>query len=143
MSLGSRAAMPAKRSVAERIKEALAALAGSRSGGKPSDITTVAALCRHAGIPRNTLYRYYPDALGEIRRLRRQQQPAAPMEASVTIRNLRSEIKSLHGQLGKFAALVDHCHGAYREAQVMLERRDRELAQLRRRAKSSPIALRR
>jgi hypothetical protein len=44
--------------------------------------------------------------------------------------------------LGKFAALVDHYHGAYREAQVLFERCDRELAQLRRSAKSSPIALR-
>ena len=135
--------MPAKRSVAERIKDALAVLAGSRSGGKPSDVMTVAALCRHAGISRNTLYRYYPDALEAIRRLRRQQQPAAPMETSVTIRSLRSEIQSLHAQLGKFAALVDHYHCAHREAQVLLERRDRELAQLRRSAKSSPIALRR
>jgi AcrR family transcriptional regulator len=131
------------RSVAERLNEALAVLGRAGSGGEVQDRVTVAALCRRADVSRNTLYRYHPDALEALRELRRQQQSLAPGELGTTIRNLRSEVTSLHAQLRQVAALVDHYYAAHRETQELLERRDRELAQLRRSAQSSPIALRR
>ena len=131
------------RSVAERLNEALAVLARAGSEGKAPDRVTVAALCRCADVSRNTLYRYHPDVLEALRRQHRQQPSVAPDGLGATIRNLRSELTSLHSQLRQLAALVDHYYAAYREAQVLLERRERELAQLRRSAQSSPIALRR
>lgn len=123
-----------KRSVAERVKAALEATA--------PESASIAAFCRHADISRNTLYRYYPDALDAIRRRRRLQAPVPGSEGS-TIHRLRSELKSMHAQAAKLASLVDHYYAAYREAQALLERRERELAEARRSAKSLPIALRR
>lgn len=127
------------RSIGERLTEALAVL--SHSGSGPYDRATVAELCRRAGVSRNTLYRYHPNMLEALRRLQ-QQQGAVPEEAGAACRALRLELKSLQGQLAKLAALVDHFYGAYREAQVLLERRDREIAELRRSIKA-PIQLRR
>jgi hypothetical protein len=49
----------------------------------------------------------------------------------------------LQEQLSKLAALVDHYYGAYREAREMLERRDRELADLRRKLNCAPAPLHR
>jgi hypothetical protein len=56
---------------------------------------------------------------------------------------LSRENKRLREQLAKLAALVDHYYAAYREAQSLLERRERELAELRRRLDSKPAALHR
>jgi AcrR family transcriptional regulator len=131
------------RPVAERLHEALAALSNSRSPAEPHDQTTVAELCRRAGVSRNTLYRYYPDVLEALRRLRRQQQHNTPAEASAARRDLRPELKSLQAQLSKLAALIDHYYAAYRDTQTLLERRDREIAELRRGLKSAPTQLRR
>lgn len=133
--------MVAVRSVAERLNEALAVLSCSGLAAEPHDRTTVAELCRRAGVSRNTLYRYYPDVLEALRRLHRQQQRTTPAEASTASRDLRPELKSLQAQLSKLAALVDHYYAAYRETQTLLERRDREVAELRRGLKSSPTRL--
>jgi AcrR family transcriptional regulator len=130
-------------SVAERLNQALAALSCSGLGGEPHDRATVAELCRRACVSRNTLYRYYPDVLQALRRLHRQQQRTTPAEASAASRDLRPELKSLQAQLNKLAALVDHYYAAYRETRALLERRDREIAELRRGLKSSPTQLRR
>jgi AcrR family transcriptional regulator len=97
--------------------------------------------CRRAGVSRNTLYRYHPNVLEALRRLQ-QQHGAVPEEAGAACRALRLELKCLQGQLTKLAALVDHFYGAYRDAQVLLERRDREISELRR-SIGSPIQLRR
>jgi AcrR family transcriptional regulator len=139
----SRQTAAAACSAAERINEALAALRRSGLGGEPPDRATVAELCRRACVSRNTLYRYYPDVLEALRRLHRQQQRTTPVEASAASRDLRPELKSLQAQLNKLAALVDHYYAAYRETQTLLESRDREIAELRRRLKSSPTQLRR
>ena len=131
------------RSVAERLYEALAVLARALSDGQAPDRVTVAALCRRADVSRNTLYRYHPEALEALRALRRQQPSVAPEELDATLGQLRSELTSLHTQVRQLTALVDHFYAAYREAQLLLERRERELAQLRRSAHSAPVALRR
>jgi AcrR family transcriptional regulator len=133
---------PTLRSVAERLDEALAVFGTSAPGGAPHERATVAALCRRAGVSRNTLYRYHPEVLAEVRRLHRQQLHASAAKPSTVSRDLRHELRFLQAQLTKLAALIDHYYAAYREAQVLLERRDREFAELRRSIKS-PIQLRR
>jgi hypothetical protein len=52
---------------------------------------------------------------------------------------LHRENRELREQL---AALVDHYYCAYRESQGVLERRDRELSELRRRLDSKPTGVR-
>jgi hypothetical protein len=49
----------------------------------------------------------------------------------------------MRAQLSKLVALVDHYYAAYRETLALVERRDREVAELRRGLKSSPSQLRR
>jgi transposase InsO family protein len=49
----------------------------------------------------------------------------------------------LQDQLFKLAALVDHYYAAYRETSALLERRDRQLAELRRKLGRAPALLRR
>jgi len=56
---------------------------------------------------------------------------------------LRRENAQLREQLAKLAALVDHLYGAYREAQSLLARREREIAELRRKLDCAPAPLRR
>jgi hypothetical protein len=55
---------------------------------------------------------------------------------------LRRENAQLRAQLGKLAAVVDHYYGAYRESRSLLDRREQELADLRRRLDSAPVSLR-
>jgi len=131
------------RPVAERLEEALAQLTRGVAAGKSHDPTTVAALCRLADVSRNTLYRYHPDLLEALRQLNRREECDNPGKSDRTRRDLRPKLKSLQAQLGKLVALVDHFYGAYRECQALLERRDREIAELRRMVKSGPVALRR
>ena len=102
---------------------------------------TVAAVCRQAGISRNALYRFYPEAIQRIRRLRQTQRANATDAA--TIRDLRAELARAHTLTRHLTALVDHYAAAHREAQELLARRDRELAELRRSRRSSPTVLRR
>jgi hypothetical protein len=58
-----------------------------------------------------------------------------------TNKKLSSENTSLRKQLTKIVALVDHYYLAHREASGLLERRERELAELRRSLKTRPIPL--
>lgn len=44
----------------------------------------------------------------------------------------------LQDQLSKLAALVDHYYAAYREVRAMLDRRDREISELRRKLDAKP-----
>ena len=44
-------------------------------------------------------------------------------------------------QSAKLVALVDHYYSAYRETRSLLERRERELADVRRRLDNKPILL--
>jgi len=53
----------------------------------------------------------------------------------------RSENTLLRDRIANLAALVDHYFSAYRETAALLERRSRELADLRSRLDSRPIAL--
>jgi hypothetical protein len=123
----------AERSLAERIEQALASLAPERA--------SVAALSRRLGISRNALYRFYPEAVRSIRRLREQ---ARSSDAQApTIKRLRAELARSNTLAHQLTALLDHYARAYQEAQELIARRDRELAELRRSRGSSPTPLRR
>lgn len=53
----------------------------------------------------------------------------------------RAENIGLRADIAKLAALVDHYFAAYRETPSLLERRDRELAELRNKLKLRPALL--
>jgi AcrR family transcriptional regulator len=115
--------------VAERLEQALAILMQRTATGISPQAPTIAALCRLAHVSRNSLYRYHPDILAALRRhrARRGISPRAGGGSST-----KEEVNQLRAQLAKIAALVDHFYTAYREARTLLERRERELAELRR-----------
>jgi hypothetical protein len=54
------------------------------------------------------------------------------LSAARYVRELHRQHRALRGQLAKLAALVDHYWSAYRECQSLLERREREPAELHR-----------
>ena len=126
--------------VAARIQAALEQ-AAAQDRVDAAAHTTVAALCRRAGISRNTLYRYYPEALEKIRQLRRGADSKAIDQP--TIERLRTELSSANAQVSHLVALVDHYFAAYQETRDLLAQRERELAEERRSRGSMPTALRR
>lgn len=130
----------AKGAVAARIQAALGE-ATAQGGAGAAAQTTVAALCRRAGISRNTLYRYYPEALEAIRQLRHR--PDANAADQPTIDRLRTELSSANTLARHLVALLDHYLAAYQETRDLLAQRDRELAEERRSRGSMPTALRR
>jgi len=69
--------------------------------------------------------------------------PKRQRRVGLTTFELRRENAQLRERLAKLAALVDHYYGAYRENHSLLERRERELAELRRRVDSRPVPLQR
>ena len=130
------------RSTAQRLQDALAALVRTPSTGVAVQPLTATTLCQIAGISRNALYRYHPEvlaALHEAQRSARGPSGAPARQAKL----LRQENRELREQLGKLAALVDHYFAAWQDAQHMLERRERELAELRRATGPQVVSLRR
>jgi hypothetical protein len=122
----------------ERLTQALAALieADSRTGS-----ISATALCQRAGVSRNSLYRYHPAILKELRKSRSQRSRAATSLRQRTV-NQRQKILSLQAINAQLAALVDHYYLAYQEASALLTRRESELARLRRALASKPALLR-
>ncbi len=100
---------------------------------------TVAELCRLANVSRNSVYRYHAPILAALRR--RQAPKSARTQALRSVERLRSETALLRERLTKLATLADHYFLAYREALALLERRDRELASLRRHLTMQPATL--
>lgn len=128
-------------SISDRLKEALAVLTRREAGSDQHEAVTVAALCRLAGVSRNSLYRYHSGVLQAVREHQRHCRSAGEDKADFIAKHLRGENAALHEQVSKLAALVDHYYAAYRETRVLLERRDRELAELRRGLNSKPLVL--
>ena len=124
---------------AERLREALESLAKPSGQGTPP--LTVAALCRAAGISRNSLYRYHPQILEALHALRRQQRATREQADCAEVRRLRAELAQLREQIPKLAALIDHYFAAFTELRTLLGRRDLELAELRRRLDSRPARI--
>jgi len=130
----------AEGTVAARIQAALEQAAAEDATGTAEQIT-VAALCRRVGISRNTLYRYYPEALQAIRQLR--DRPDSNATDRPTIERLRTELSSANTLTSQLVALLDHYVAAYQETRDLLAQRDRELAEERRSRGSMPTKLRR
>jgi AcrR family transcriptional regulator len=125
---------------AARLAKALDVLKRRKGDGAAHQGATISELSRLAGVSRNAVYRYHPNILAELRR--QQGRPSNPpgqwaMSAGGTDQSL------LQDQLSKLAALVDHYYAAYRETRALLDRRDRQLAELRRKLNGAPIVVRR
>jgi AcrR family transcriptional regulator len=132
----------AEGTVAARLQAALEqAAAEDADAPGTAEQPTVAALCRRVGISRNTLYRYYPEALQAIRQLR--DRPDSNPPDQPTIERLRTELSSANTLARQLVALLDHYVAAYQEMRDLLAQRDRELAEERRSRGSMPTKLRR
>ena len=114
----------------QRLRDALAALAADGASGVP----TASALCEIAGISRNALYRYHVDIVHELHKLQRRRH-REPGPAKRVLQQLRDESAGLRVQVTQLAALVDHYFTAWQECNTLLQRRERELADLRKQDK--------
>jgi AcrR family transcriptional regulator len=123
-----------------RLNKALGLLKRRNGADAPRQGATISELCRLAGVSRNAIYRYHPKILAALRRL--QGRPADPPGHWARSAHAVDHAR-LQDQLSKLAALVDHYYAAYRETRALLDRRDRQLAELRRKLNSAPVALRR
>ena len=127
------------RQAAQRLRDALAQLAALSTPEAP----TASALCELARVSRNALYRYHPDILHELHKLQRQRQRHHdPGPATRALQQLRDENDDLHQHVAKLAALVDHYFAAWQETSSLLQRRERELADLRLNAKPKLVSIR-
>lgn len=125
MAKASRAT-PDGKPASQRLREAVAVIAADGAPAMP----TAAALCERAGVSRNALYRYHRDILQELHVLQQRARPD-PGPTNREVQRLRQEARDLREQLTKLAALVDHYFAAWQENCTLLERRERELAELR------------
>ena len=89
----------------------------------------------------NALYRYHPDILQELHKLQRRRH-CDPVPARHALQQLRDENEDLGHQVTNLASLVDHYFAAWQEASSMLQRRERELADLRKSAKTKLVSIR-
>jgi AcrR family transcriptional regulator len=128
---------PTSRPAAQRLRDALVRLAADDTPEAP----TASALCALAGVSRNALYRYHPDILHDLHELqhRRHRDPGSPRRA---LQQLRDDNNDLCQQVTHLASLVDHYFAAWQEASTMLQRRERELADLRKSAKTKLVSIR-
>ena len=128
---------PTSRPPAQRLRDALVRLTADNTPEAP----TASALCALAGVSRNALYRYHPDILKELHKLQRQRH-CDPVSACRALQQLRDENKDLCQQVTHLASLVDHYFAAWQEASSMLQRRESELADLRKSAKTKLVSIR-
>ena len=132
---------PSCRSSANRLRDALAEMIRQQVAGDAPDALTATTLCQLAGISRNALYRYHPDVLHALHKAQRQRR-CDPGPTTSAVLQLRGENDALREQVTKLAALVDHYYAAWQENRTLLERRERELAELRRNIKAQVISIR-
>lgn len=118
----------------ERLREALATMVRQQGSDPSPRALTATTLCELAGISRNALYRYHPDAVQALHAAQQKYRPRLDGDTRAA-RRLRQDNAALREQLAKMAALVDHYFAVWQETRLLLERRDRELAELRRDAK--------
>jgi hypothetical protein len=102
---------------------------------------TVTELCRLADVSRNSLYRYHAPILKALHEHRRLGAKFRRSKARKSAVRRRAENIALRADIAKLAALVDHYYTAFRETASLLERRDRELAELRGKLQSRPTFL--
>jgi AcrR family transcriptional regulator len=125
---------------AARLTKALDLLKRRKSDDAAHQGATISELCRLAGVSRNAVYRYHPRVLAE---LRRQQGRSSHSLGQWAMSSRAPDQAHLQDQLTKLAALVDHYYAAYRETRALLDRRDRQLSELRRKLNNAPVAIRR
>jgi AcrR family transcriptional regulator len=128
---------PTSRPPDQRLRDALVRLTADNTSEAP----TASALCALAGVSRNALYRYHPDILQELHELQRRCHRDSG-SARRALQQLRDENKDLCQQVTNLASLVDHYFAAWQEASSMLQRRERELADLRKSTKPKVTAIR-
>ena len=118
-------------SSADRLKSALAILTQRTPPDDAAPSATIAELCRLAGVSRNSLYRHHPAIVKALQLYQRERRDEGQVAKRMNAQ-LRSENALLQQKLAKLAALVDHYFSAYCETRGLLDRRERELAELRR-----------
>jgi AcrR family transcriptional regulator len=126
-----------EKSPADRLREAMAALNTDSDSGAP----TVSALCEAANVSRTALYRYHTDVLEQLRALQRRRRRVPSLDRCA-MQKLRDENLLLRRQLEQLAALVDHYFAAWQEINSLLQRRESELAELRKSTKAKVVPLR-
>ena len=132
---------PSDPSSTNRLRDALAEMVRQQAAGGSPEALTATTLCQLAGISRNALYRYHRKVLQDLHDVQRQHR-GDPGHAKRVVQQLREENDALREQVTKLAALVDHYYAAWQENRALLERRERELAQVRRNIKPQVISLR-
>ncbi len=130
-----------RRTAKAQLTNALATLIQKDGDNQTAQNVTVVELCQLAGVSRNSLYRYHADILKALRKHQYRRPSAAQSKARKSDERRRIENIALRKRISTLAALVDHHYAAYREASTLLERRDRELAELRRRLKFRPTLM--
>ena len=76
-----------------------------------------------------------------LRKLQCRRPSRRDLSDTPTVELLRTENASLHEKMAKLAGLIDHYYSAYRETIALLERRDRELAAVRRKLDLKPVMI--
>jgi hypothetical protein len=132
---------PSCRSSTDRLRSALAEMVRQHASGGAPEALTATTLCQLAGISRNALYRYHPDVLQALHDVQRRHR-FDPGPAKRAALQLRKENNALREQVTKLAALVDHYYAAWQESRTLLERRERELAEVRRSIKPQVTSIR-
>lgn len=123
-----------------RLQEALATMVRRQDNGISPPALTATALCELAGISRNALYRYHPDVVQALHEAQRKHRPRSDDHRRAA-RQLRQDNGVLREQLAKLAALADHYFATWQETRQLLERRERELAEVRRDAKVRVVSI--
>ena len=129
-----------KSTSAQRLREALGTMVQQQGNGASPPALTATALCELAGISRNALYRYHPDVVQTLRAAQQKHRPR-PDGNRRAAQRLRQDNAMLREQVARMAALVDHYFAAWQETRLLLQRRDRELAESRRNAKMRVVSI--
>ena len=131
---------PADRRVADRLRDALAEMIRQQTSESSPKGLTATTLCHLAAVSRNALYRYHADVLQALHKA--QLRHGGPQDsAKLVVAQVRRENDTLREQVTKLAALVDHYYAAWHESRTLLERRERELAELRRNVRPRVIPI--
>jgi len=122
-------------STAERLRVALAQLSADNESA-PSATT----LCELAGVSRTALYRYHPDILELLHAIQNSFRRGQRVDQSA-FEKLRQENQVLRRQQAQIVSLADHYFAAWHEAPNLLQRREQDLAALRKILAAKPLVL--
>ncbi len=111
-----------------------------QGSGASRPALTATTLCELAGISRNALYRYHPEVVQALHAAQQKHRPRHDGYRRAAQR-LRRDNAGLRERIARMAALVDHYFAAWQETRLLLQRRDRELAESRRDAKVRVVSI--